>query len=89
MHDVGLPAFLLRFDQKTELVDQLRQPRLERAIGVVYRPESERVSHYFLASLANQFNALLHFDETQALEPLDLIEHWQIDEVPETFPFGI
>lgn len=89
MHDVGLPAFLLRFDRNTELIDQLRQPRLERAIGVVYRPESERVSHYFLASLPNQFNALLHFDETQALEPLDLSEHWQIDEEPETFPFGV
>ena len=89
MHDVGLPAFLLRFDRNSELIDQLRQPRMERAIGVVYRPESERASHYFLASLPNQFNALLHFDETQALEPLDLIEHWQIDEEPETFPFGV
>lgn len=89
MHETGVPAFLLRFDQNAGLVEQLRQPRLERAIGVVYRPVSERVSHYFLASLPNQFNALLHLDETRALEPLDLVEHWQVDEEPETYPFGI
>lgn len=89
MHEVGVPAFLLRFDQDDELVQQLSEPRLERAIGVVYRPGTERVSHYFLASLPNQFNALLHFDETHALQPLDLVEHWQINEEPETYPFGI
>lgn len=89
MHETGLPSFLLRFDRRDGLVDQLRQPRLERAIGVVYRPGTERVSHYFLASLPEQFNALLHFDETHAVEPLDLVEHWQVNEEPETFPFGI
>lgn len=89
MHEVGLPAFLLRFDRHDQLVEQLREPRLERAIGVVYRPETERTSHYFLASLPDQFNALLHFDETRALEPLDLAEHWQVNEEPETYPFGL
>ncbi|HEU4709033.1 MAG TPA: erythromycin esterase family protein, partial [Methylophilaceae bacterium] len=89
MHEVGMPAFLLRFDRKNAAVEQLREPRLERAIGVVYRPSSERMSHYFLASLPNQFDALLHFDETRAVEPLDLIEHWQINEEPETYPFGV
>lgn len=89
MHEVDIPAFLLRFDRNHDLVHQLAEPRLERAIGVVYRPATERVSHYFLASLPNQFDALLHFDVTQAVEPLDRVEHWQINEEPETYPFGL
>lgn len=88
LHDTGLQAFLLKFEDK-DLADELRIPRLERAIGVVYRPDTERLSHYFVASLPDQFDAVLHFDQTQAVEPLDLTEHWQIDEEPETFPFGI
>lgn len=51
--------------------DALRETRLERAIGVIYRPESERVSHYFQARLADQFDAVLHIDETSALEALE------------------
>lgn len=88
LHDTGLPAFLLKFDNE-DLANELRRPRLERAIGVVYRPDTERVSHYFVASLPDQFDAVLHFDETNAVEPLDLTEHWQVDEEPETYPFGI
>lgn len=88
LHDAGLPAFLLKFDNE-DLANELRRPRLERAIGVVYRPDTERVSHYFVASLPDQFDAVLHFDETNAVEPLDLTEHWQVDEEPETYPFGI
>jgi erythromycin esterase-like protein len=71
------------------LLSELRNPRLERAIGVVYRPDTERISHYFVASLPDQFNAVVHIDETRALEPLDLTEHWQVNEEPETYPFGI
>jgi len=93
LHDVELPAFLLKFDRykpsNQDLINVFRTPRLERAIGVVYRPETERLSHYFLASLPEQFDALIHIDETQAVEPLDLNEHWQADEEPETYPFGI
>ena len=55
----------------------------------MYRPDTERISHYFEASLSNQFDALVHFDQTRAVEPLDLDEHWQVDEAPETYPFGI
>ncbi|HZV97429.1 MAG TPA: erythromycin esterase family protein [Methylophilaceae bacterium] len=88
LHDTGLPAFLLKFEDRA-LTTELRDPRLERAIGVVYRPQTERLSHYFLASLPEQFNAVLHFDQTEAVAPLDLSEHWQVDEEPETFPFGI
>jgi erythromycin esterase-like protein len=66
----------------------LRAPRLERAIGVIYRPETERISHYFEARLPDRFDALLHFDETRALTPLDVSAAWEAGE-PETFPFGV
>ena len=49
----------------------LSEPRLERAIGVIYRPETERQSHYFEANLSRQFDAVIHLDETRALEPLE------------------
>jgi erythromycin esterase-like protein len=69
----------------------LRKPhRLERAIGVVYRPETERVSHYFHADLPAQFDAILHFDETQAVKPLEAVTARKKDhEAPETFPSGV
>jgi erythromycin esterase-like protein len=69
--------------------DLLREPRLERAIGVVYRPETERVSHYFRARLADQFDAVLHFDETRAVEPLDRHPRGEAAEPAETFPSGL
>ena len=85
-HDVGIPSFVLLMSD--EGVRQSLAQRLERAIGVVYRPGSERVSHYFTANLPDQFDAVLHFDETTALEPL---ERWSRDEVdlPETYPTGM
>ncbi|MFL5825309.1 MAG: erythromycin esterase family protein [Thermoleophilaceae bacterium] len=64
-------------------------PRLERAIGVVYRPETERISHYFRAQLADQFDAVIHIDETRAVEPLEVTGEWQRGELPETYPFGV
>jgi erythromycin esterase-like protein len=88
LHDADLPAFLLKLNHQA-LRDELHRPRLERAIGVVYRPDTERLSHYFVASLSAQFDAVIHFDETHAVEPLDLTEHWQMDEEPESYPFGI
>jgi erythromycin esterase-like protein/predicted phosphoribosyltransferase len=63
--------------------------RLERAIGVVYRPETERISHYFHARLASQFDAVLHFDETSAVEPLERTSEWEVGELPETYPWGV
>ena len=71
-------------------IDALADPRLERAIGVVYKPETERFSHYFHAILPRQFDVVLHFDRTSALEPLDRDAGFEeIDEVPETWPFGV
>ena|SRR5436190_2281330 len=86
-HEAGLSRFLLLL-RDSPLRDALWAERLERAIGVIYRPESERLSHYFRARLPEQFDAVLHIDETAALEPL---ERWAGDEVdlPETYPTGI
>jgi erythromycin esterase-like protein len=68
----------------------LGEPRLERAIGVIYRPETERQSHYFHAQLAEQFDAVLHFDETTAVEPLEPGARWAAgEELPETYPSGM
>lgn len=67
----------------------LSVPMLERAIGVVYRPESERASHYFEALVGTQFDAVFHLDETTAVEPFDVTEHWQHHEVPDTYPSGL
>jgi erythromycin esterase-like protein/predicted phosphoribosyltransferase len=63
--------------------------RLERAIGVVYRPETERISHYFHARLAEQFDAIVHVDESSAVEPLELSSEWETGELPETYPWGV
>jgi erythromycin esterase-like protein/predicted phosphoribosyltransferase len=63
--------------------------RLERAIGVVYSPETERISHYFHARLAGQFDMVLHIDTTNAVEPLEPTTAWQAGEPPETYPWGV
>ena len=70
LHETGLPAFLLRLSTG-ELAAALEGPRLERAIGVLYRPETERASHYFSARLPEQFDLVVHVDRTRALEPLE------------------
>ncbi len=71
-HETGIPAFSLhlRDPVRGELRDELTEPRLERAIGVVYRPETELASHYFQAVLPAQFDEYIWFDETDAVAPL-------------------
>ena len=88
-HKVGLPAFSLRLGEHSHAGYRLRESMLERAIGVVYLPASELASHYFLASLSDQFDAVLHFDETRAVEPLEPVSSGDEDEPPETFPSGM
>ncbi|MGH2545034.1 MAG: erythromycin esterase family protein, partial [Ardenticatenaceae bacterium] len=89
-HEVEYPNFLLRLRDGGEVAERLREPRLERAIGVIYLPETERASHYFRARLADQFDAVLHYDETRAVEPLERTPQWeQGEEVPETYPTGL
>jgi len=74
---------------KNAATKALMQPHLERAIGVIYAPETERQSHYFHACLPQQFDAMLYFDQTHAVKPLELSSHWVTGEAPETFPLGI
>src|SRR5256885_7768874 len=87
--DVGLPRFFLPLRDPGEALGALREPRLERAIGVIYRPDTERASHYFSARVAEQFDAVIHLDRTRAVEPLDRVERWTPLEPPESFPSGM
>jgi erythromycin esterase-like protein len=87
-HDTGIPAFWLDLRQDNAATKLLAEPRLQRAIGVIYRPETERHSHYFEVSLAAQFDALIHLDVTHALQPLERNSDWDAGELPETFPEG-
>jgi len=85
-------SFITRPDsarQCRQLAAQLHSERLERAIGVIYRPDTELISHYFHARLPNQFDAILHYDDTRAVEPLERTAEWQAGEVEETFPSGL
>jgi erythromycin esterase-like protein len=85
-HNTGLPAFIL--PMKKEAADLLASPLLQRAIGVLYLPETERSSHYFHAHLARQFDWVIHMDTTSALEPLDPVSEWMKGE-EQTYPFGV
>ena len=88
--DTGLPRFYLNLHADEELEYELFEPpRLERAIGVIYLPRTERVSHYFHAWLSKQFDAVLHFDETRGVEPLERWAEWHGGEAPETYPSGL
>jgi erythromycin esterase-like protein len=89
-HNTGLERFLLTlWNLSPAAAEALREPRLQRAIGVVYKPETERMSHYFYSHLPEQFDAVLHLDQTRALEPLERTVRWETGEVPETYPTGI
>jgi erythromycin esterase-like protein len=88
-HDTRIPRFMLALKGSPDLSDALSAPRLERAIGVLYLPETERRSHYFHAHLPRQFDVVLHFDETHAVEPLDPGALWDAGEVAETYPSGL
>lgn len=88
-HRTGLGNFMLDL-APTGAASVLLQPaRLERAIGVIYRPDTERQSHYFHASVARQFDAILHYDTTRAVEPLERTAVWERDEAPETYPTAL
>jgi erythromycin esterase-like protein len=89
-HHTGAPRFGLDLTREDDvLLGGLRQPRLERAIGVVYRPETERMSHYFDARLPEQFDVVVHLDTTRAVEPLERTGEWSAGEPPETYPSAV
>lgn len=88
-HATDMARFLLLVRDDDRMRDALSKPRLERAIGVIYRPETERRSHYFHARMGEQFDAIVHLDHTRAVEPLVQAATEETGEVPETFPTGI
>ena len=87
-HETGVARFLLpsRSPDDTALLEALLRPRLERAIGVIYRPESELQSHYFQAVLPRQFDEFIWFDDSGAVTPLKSAE---LQGLPDTYPFGL
>jgi protein-L-isoaspartate(D-aspartate) O-methyltransferase len=87
-HDAGVRQFLLslRSPMPPALATGLGRPRLERAIGVIYRPETELQSHYFQARLPRQFDEYVWFDQTAAVTPLKTEE---LEGLPDTYPFGV
>jgi erythromycin esterase-like protein len=88
-HQVGQKEFLITFAASPHAARALAAARLERAIGVVYRPDTERQSHYFRARVAEQFDAVIHIDHTRAVEPLERTAQWEAGEFPETYPFAV
>lgn len=89
-HHTGHPQFWLALRGNKVLASVLGHHRLQRAIGVIYQPQTERASHYLHAHLPNQFDAMVHIDSTRALEPLELEPDWLAQEEPaETFPSGL
>ena len=88
-HDTAVTQFVLDLRSGQRELPLLALPRLERAIGVIYRPETERASHYFHARLANQFDGVIHIDHTRAVEPLERTADWREREPAETYPSGL
>lgn len=89
LHDCGLAIFTLPLAGDALVSKALTGARLERAIGVIYRPDTELASHYFLATLPCQFDAVVHVDRSRAVRPLDAPYDWEPSGEPETFPTGI
>jgi erythromycin esterase-like protein len=89
-HETGHQALLvpMRRDGRVS-AEPLDDVRLARAIGVIYRPETERQSHYFHVRPSEQFDAMIHIDNTRALEPLELTSEWIAGEIAETYPTGL
>ena len=89
LHETGKSAFLVSAAISPEAADPLSAVRLGRAIGVIYLPATERQSHYFHVRPADQFDAMIHIDQTRALEPLEPTSLWIAGETPETYPSGL
>jgi protein-L-isoaspartate(D-aspartate) O-methyltransferase len=87
-HETQVARFILplRAPTPAAVIEGLWRPRLERAIGVIYRPDTERQSHYFEAMLPRQFDEYIWFDETRAVTPLKTEE---VEGIPDTYPFGV
>jgi erythromycin esterase-like protein len=88
-HRLGADRFWLPLRGNPLLAELLKEKRLQRAIGVIYQPRTERMSHYFHTRLAEQFDAMIHIDRTRAVEPLVPEPTWHAGEPAETYPSGL
>jgi erythromycin esterase-like protein len=88
-NQVNYKQFLINLMENNEATDLLIEPRLQRAIGVIYRPDTERHSHYFYSCLPEQFDFILHYDDTNAVKPLETKIHKHYGELEETYPSGL
>lgn len=88
LHEAEIPRFFLDLRGHRRALDGFLHPYLERAIGVIYRPETERLSHYFETRLLEQFDSVIHIDRTRAVEPLERSSQWSA-EASETYPTGL
>ncbi len=88
-HETGRPAFLVSPMISRAAAEPLDAVRLGRAIGVIYQPATERQSHYYHVRTGDQFDAVIHIDNTRALEPLETTSSWVAGETPETYPTGL
>jgi erythromycin esterase-like protein len=88
-HGVGVRNFAVDLSRPSAAASALRMPRLQRAIGVIYRPATERESHYLQTSLAEQFDVVLHYDATRAVEPMEQHGSWTRLDAPKTYPVGV
>lgn len=90
LHEVGAPRFVVVSRDASDAPELVDESRINRAIGVIYRPQTERQSHYFHSQIGRQFDVIVHYDESRAVRPLEL---WPAQEHPhepaETFPFGL
>ena len=84
-HQLGHAGFVMTLGGAHGIPGNL----LQRAVGVIYRPETERASHWFRADIREQFDAVIHIDKTSALQPLERSSLWDLSEPPETYPSGL
>jgi erythromycin esterase-like protein/predicted phosphoribosyltransferase len=89
LHETGKSAFMVAMHDGSPASEALEVVRLNRAIGVIYRPDTERQSHYFHVRPSDQFDAMIHIDVTRALEPLEPTSVWVAGQNPETYPTGL
>lgn len=87
-HKLSTNSFFLNLRNKSHLIELLKHARLQRAIGVIYLPESERLSHYYFSQLPYQFDGIIHIDKTSALTALSTENQLSCDDLPETYPTG-
>lgn len=87
-HKLSIKNFLMLIKEQEKIETKLPTHLLQRAIGVIYLPETERQNHYFYANLVNQYDALIYFDKTRAVKPLEKIDPYPDHEMPETYPTG-